>query len=275
VKTSTGTRRLSFSSLLAVTQIEEEEEEDADIREEQQRQCLCKHFKKWKKKWKGHHHKPPTPKRKKKKKNDRPAQKTRGEQTWLSHSLATHFSTYDELHESTKRAWVEAMEKTNVVAGTKVMEQGDTSGNYMYIVGTGFFDVYVDGQLVNTLGPGSLFGELALLFAAPRNATIVLKKDEEEERSSDDDSDDSDDSDDDQERPLVKNVLWRIHREKFIAVMHNDESDQGKYTFFVGLKSHSFSGDHNFFFLLQKNILFFSDKIFNILFFPDNIIFFS
>ena len=84
-------------------------------------------------------------------------------------------------------------------------------------------------------------GELALLFAAPRNATIVLKKDEEEERSSDDDSDDSDDSDD-QERPLalVKNVLWRIHREKFIAVMHNDESDQGKYTFFVGLKPHSF-----------------------------------
>ena len=55
------------------------------------------------------------------------------------------------------------MEKTNVVAGTKVMEQGDTSGNYMYIVGTGFFDVYVDGQLVNTLGPGSLFGACSLV----------------------------------------------------------------------------------------------------------------
>ena len=55
MKTSTGTRRLSFSSLLAVTQIEEEEEEDADIREEHHRQCLCKHFKKWKKKWKSHH----------------------------------------------------------------------------------------------------------------------------------------------------------------------------------------------------------------------------
>ena len=52
-------------------------------------------------------------------------------------------------------AWVEAMEKTNIAAGTKVMEQGDTCGNYMYIVGTGFFDVYVDGQLVNTLGPGT------------------------------------------------------------------------------------------------------------------------
>ena len=56
-------------------------------------------------------------------------------------------------------------------------------------MGTGFFDVYVDGTLVNTLGPGSLFGEMALLFAAPRNATIVLKKDNDSFSDSDSESD--------------------------------------------------------------------------------------
>jgi len=112
-------------------------------------------------------------------------------------------------------------------------------------------------------------GELALLYAAPRNATIVLKKDEEEERSSD--SDDSDDSDDDQERPLalVKNVLWRIHREKFIAVMHNDESDQGKYTFFVGLKPHSFFFSKKISSFFLTTFLISSFFLTTLFFFPD------
>ena len=54
------------------------------------------------------------------------------------------------------------------------LEEGDA----MYIVGTGFYDVSVSGEVVTTLGPGSLFGELALLFSAPRNATVSLQPDE-------------------------------------------------------------------------------------------------
>ena len=66
------------------------------------------------------------------------------------------------------------MEKTDIAAGTKIMEQGDVDGSYMYIVGTGFFDVYVTGKLVVSLGPGSLFGELALLFAGKNNVHVVI-----------------------------------------------------------------------------------------------------
>jgi hypothetical protein len=95
-----------------------------------------------------------------------------------------------------------------------------------YIVGTGFFDVYVDNKLVNTLGPGSLFGELALLFAAPRNATIVLRTDEE---ASDAESEDDDEGEGGTSRTtaLVENVLWRIHRETFDHVMNIDSTDLG------------------------------------------------
>ena len=95
----------------------------------------------------------------------------------------------------------------------------------MYMVGTGFFDVFVDGTLVNTLGPGSLFGELALLFAAPRNATIILKKDEEEEEE-------ETSSDEDDEPEMIgptTNVLWRIHRDIFTKIMEADPSDQGAF----------------------------------------------
>lgn len=71
-----------------------------------------------------------SPRSKKKKKRD-PKKKTIAEKKWLSHSLATHFASFDDLHEVTRSAWVEAMEKTFVEAGTKVMEQGDKNGNYM------------------------------------------------------------------------------------------------------------------------------------------------
>ena len=112
-----------------------------------------------------------SPKKNKKKKKRKPGEKSKAEQNWLSHSLATHFSSFDDLHEHTRDKWVDAMEKTDIAAGTKIMEQGDVDGSYMYIVGTGFFDVYVTGKLVVSLGPGSLFGELALLFAGKNNVT--------------------------------------------------------------------------------------------------------
>ena len=133
---------------------------------------------------------------------------------------------------------VEAMEKTEIKEGSKVMEQGDVDGSYMYIVGTGFFNVYVSGTLVNTLGPGSLFGELALLFAAPRNATIVLasssdeedainltlKKDElkKDELKQDELNEGNDCMELEEEETQI---LWRIHRDRFEAVMLNDRSN--------------------------------------------------
>jgi hypothetical protein len=62
------------------------------------------------------------------------------------------------------------------------------SGDNFYVVDQGNFDVIKDGVKVNSLGPGSSkcyiftrfsgrsFGELALMYNAPRNATVQVSR---------------------------------------------------------------------------------------------------
>lgn len=45
-------------------------------------------------------------------------------------------------------------------------------GDYFYVVEKGSFTVLVDNKPVSQIGEGSSFGELALLYNAPRQATI-------------------------------------------------------------------------------------------------------
>lgn len=45
-------------------------------------------------------------------------------------------------------------------------------GDYFYVVESGKFTVIVDGKPVSQIGEGSSFGELALLYNAPRQATV-------------------------------------------------------------------------------------------------------
>ena len=66
----------------------------------------------------------------------------------------------------------------------RVIVQGD-AGDYFYVVESGNFDIYVSktgrvepgpdgmGAKVAASGPGSSFGELALMYNAPRAATVV------------------------------------------------------------------------------------------------------
>lgn len=66
--------------------------------------------------------------------------------------------------------------------GDNIIKQGD-AGDCLYIVGAGSLDVFVKrpgvesadprGPKVVQLGAGSLFGELALMYNAPRAATVV------------------------------------------------------------------------------------------------------
>ena len=92
------------------------------------------------------------------------------------------FSHLDE--ESSNLVLGALVEKPIPAKDIKVITQGD-AGDYFYVVERGTFDIYVNpaghvtpgpqgmGNKVNTIGPGGSFGELALMYNAPRAATVV------------------------------------------------------------------------------------------------------
>ena len=67
-------------------------------------------------------------------------------------------------------------EDVRVAAGTTIVNEGD-DGHEFFVILDGTARVSRQGRKIATLGPGSGFGELALLENAPRNATIVADTD--------------------------------------------------------------------------------------------------
>ena len=69
--------------------------------------------------------------------------------------------------------------ETNVVIvseGQTLMRRGDAA-DYMYVVQEGELEArLVDGTVVETIGPGGIVGEMALVDGAPRTADIVATK---------------------------------------------------------------------------------------------------
>ncbi len=62
----------------------------------------------------------------------------------------------------------------NVAPGEQIIEQGE-EGDSFYAIWSGQVDVVKDERLVTTIGPGSYFGEVALLMDVPRTATVVAR----------------------------------------------------------------------------------------------------
>ena len=61
-------------------------------------------------------------------------------------------------------------------AGQRIFTQGET-GNTMYVVDEGEVDLLVNGQKVETLGPGGVLGEMGLIDTSPRSASAVARTD--------------------------------------------------------------------------------------------------
>lgn len=74
---------------------------------------------------------------------------------------------------------------------TEVVRQGDP-GNTFYVIETGECEVLLDGYGIGHLGPGSGFGERALLRSRPRTATV---------------------------RTLVPTALYAIDRASFLSAL--------------------------------------------------------
>jgi len=88
------------------------------------------------------------------------------------------FLQYLSMEETDKL--VEAFEKAEMKKGEVLIEQG-TIGGIFYIVASGSVGVYrkrafFDKQIAR-LGPGSYFGEMALLSHQPRSATVACEED--------------------------------------------------------------------------------------------------
>ena len=80
-------------------------------------------------------------------------------------------SIFRPLPEATLEQLAEGLEEVDAPAGEEVVRQGEP-GDRFYLVKDGALEVYIDGKLVQTLGPGDSFGEIALLRDMPRTATV-------------------------------------------------------------------------------------------------------
>ena len=63
-------------------------------------------------------------------------------------------------------------DELDLPAGKQLIREGDR-GREFFVVVSGDVEVERGGRKVGTLGPGSFFGEMALLSHAPRSATVT------------------------------------------------------------------------------------------------------
>lgn len=93
----------------------------------------------------------------------------------LAKTLSSNF-LFQQLDANSKSTVMSALMKKQFPSGTEIITQGD-EGDYFYIIESGTVDFYVNGTKVNTSSDGSSFGELALMYNAPRAATAIASGD--------------------------------------------------------------------------------------------------
>eukprot|EP00497_Spongosphaera_streptacantha_P000762 TRINITY_DN150_c0_g1_i3.p1 TRINITY_DN150_c0_g1~~TRINITY_DN150_c0_g1_i3.p1 ORF type:complete len:257 (-),score=39.54 TRINITY_DN150_c0_g1_i3:59-829(-) len=76
------------------------------------------------------------------------------------------------LEKQQKQKVIAKMYLETVPNGTKLIEQGAVDADKFYVINKGFFDILVDNVKVVQFKKGNCFGELALMYEAPRAATV-------------------------------------------------------------------------------------------------------
>lgn len=91
----------------------------------------------------------------------------------LSKAIAKNV-LFSHLDENERSDIFDAMFPVNFLPGETIIQQGDEGDNF-YVIDLGEVEVYVNSELVTTIGEGSSFGELALIYGTPRAATVKAK----------------------------------------------------------------------------------------------------
>lgn len=67
-------------------------------------------------------------------------------------------------------------ERMDVTTGTEIIDQGRVGDN-CYVIVEGEASVFIRGEWVASVGPGSMVGEMALVEHRPRNASVIADSD--------------------------------------------------------------------------------------------------
>ncbi len=91
---------------------------------------------------------------------------------------------FSPMTESELKALAERLRYSPFARGNIITRQGDDRSHWLYIIINGEAEVFLDTpeggrRVLNTLGKGSFFGEMALLTGAPRRASVMAKTDVE------------------------------------------------------------------------------------------------
>jgi len=82
---------------------------------------------------------------------------------------------FSGLNARQRRKLARLARERNVRAGTAVVKEGLMGGVSFFVVAEGEATVTIGGKEVASLGPGSHFGELALINNRERSATVTAK----------------------------------------------------------------------------------------------------
>ncbi|XP_030386304.1 cAMP-dependent protein kinase type I regulatory subunit isoform X2 [Scaptodrosophila lebanonensis] len=93
----------------------------------------------------------------------------------LSKAIAKNV-LFSHLDENERSDIFDAMFPVTHQSGENIIQQGDEGDNF-YVIDLGEVEVFVNSELVTTIGEGGSFGELALIYGTPRAATVRAKTD--------------------------------------------------------------------------------------------------
>jgi len=111
-----------------------------------------------------------------------PSPKTPAERKLMEATLRNNeaINTMRKLDATCIRQIIDISWKEEVEAGKEIIKEGDLTADYFYICQSGKFEVYMTQKgkpkLMQTVASGGSFGELALLYQAPRAATVKAKE---------------------------------------------------------------------------------------------------